>query len=428
MPTSDIPTHHRPRVALLLGVVLTTLATFTVFSADKASAAAEAAAVPPGVTVIADVHTDAIATFWEGGQLVLASKADTPAPRTRYEADQVWFHVDNDSKIASFPAGYEFIAPGGTAVWVAPEVQEANQIWPGFSLESVPAGTLDNDNTKLTLVGVAGPGDLELWQTGPVGDVNRLWSSDEAGFKSFTRKNVHMHANWAFTAAGTYHVTVRADATVGGAPVTDTAVYTFVVGDLPTTGPDPDAVATSIDAAPVTQTYGQTAKLSVSVSPATATGEVTVTAGSHVLTGALSGGTATVTLPAKALSPGGRSVAIAYAGVAGKFKASTGTAAVKVAKATPRVKVARAATKVKRGRPAAFAITVAANGVKPTGKVTVKVAGRSKTVQLDGSGTATAKVTIPRRTKPGPKTVKVAYGGDTYVLPGATSTRLTTTR
>ncbi|NHC14755.1 choice-of-anchor M domain-containing protein [Motilibacter deserti] len=200
---------------------------------------AEAGAAPP-YTVLSDVHTDAIATFWDNGQLVLDTKADTPALHTRYSNEDVWFHVDNDSRIASWPGGaYGFVAPAGATVWLAPEVQGQDQLWPGFSTESVPAGTLDNNDTTLTLAGVAGPGDVELWQTGTFGAPARLWSSDEPGYKSFTRKNVHMHANWAFTAPGTYRLTVRADAAVGGTPVSATGVYTFVVGDLPANPPPP---------------------------------------------------------------------------------------------------------------------------------------------------------------------------------------------
>lgn len=179
-------------LAFLLSLALILLAAI-VAGSTPASAASER-------IVIADVHTDAVSTFWDDGHLVLASKADTPTLHTRYEAEDVWFHVDDDSRIDGFPAGYEFVAPAGTTVWLAPEVQQPNQIWPGFSTESVPSGVLDNDDITLTLVGVDGPGDVELWQTGSFGAAQRLWSSDEAAYKSFTRKtNVHMHANWAFT-------------------------------------------------------------------------------------------------------------------------------------------------------------------------------------------------------------------------------------
>jgi len=717
----SVPDHVLSRsLAVLVAATLTAAAALAGLA--PAAVAEEATSAP---IVIADVHTDAISTFWDDGELVLASKADTPALHTRYEAADVWFHVDNDSKIASFPAGYDFVAPAGTTVWLAPEVQQPNQIWPGFSTESVPLGTLDNDDTTLTLVGVDGPGDVELWQTGSFGAAQRLWSSDEAGFKSFTRKNVHMHANWAFTAAGTYHLTVKADAAVAGAPVSATAIYTFVVGDLPedpgeptvdfnvfpeefvhgqqytltatTTGniegatyrwellqtgatdwytisnaegpidtadltftaqqswdgflwrvalldsggtriaqsepremhvslptptedglhilglaghyhsgnpislnavlvpadeadatyrwsvkradqgayhlidgvdgdvltltaeqaldgalirverlvegtvtttsepvtvevddhgapapqvvsisggtqyhegdsvtlaaqvtpasvldryqwyltaagsttpqpidgatsatytfpaaaahngaavtvavtgengavaygpsaphllvvtgtaPAPGPVATTITAVPVTQTYGKTAQLVVSVSP-NATGQVAVGVGAHTVTATLANGEAMVTLPKKALAPGKRSVSISYAGVSGTFKPATGTATVNVAKAQATVKVKPIASMVKRGATATFQVRVSASGVIPGGKVTVKIAGRKKTVQLNANGKLTVKLPVARAAKPGKRTVTASYGGDAYVAKAAGSATVKVTR
>ncbi|MDQ7909950.1 choice-of-anchor M domain-containing protein [Phytohabitans sp. ZYX-F-186] len=270
---------RRRLVFFLVAALLGALAAFTVVPTGPAAAADGPAPPPRSLSVIADVHTDAIATFWDDGQLTLATKADIPQPQTRYEADDVWFHVDDDSRIESFPAGYDFVAPAGSTVWLAPEVQQSSQIWPGFSTESVPAGTLDGDDTTLTLVGVDGPGEVELWQSGSFGAYTRLWSSDEAGYSSFTRERVHMHANWAFTAAGTYHLTVRADAAVGGAAVSDTAVYTFVVGGLPA---DVDTT-TGLEASDTSLVAGDAVTLTAGVSPAGVAGFVEFRDGTHVL-------------------------------------------------------------------------------------------------------------------------------------------------
>lgn len=409
------------------------LGTAGVPAGSTTAAAAEVTTAAP--IVIAGVHTDAISTFWEDGGLVLASKADTPTLHTRYEAEDVWFHVDNGSLITNFPDGYGFVAPAGTAVWLAPEVQQPDQIWPGFSTESVPVGTLDNDDTTLTLLGVEGPGDVELWQTGSFGAVQRLWSSDEAGLKSFTRKNVHMHANWAFTAAGTYHLTVKADAAVAGASTSDTAVYTFVVGDLPSDidpapsepGADPAPVATTVTAAEVTQVYGKTAPLVVSVSP-NATGQVMVEVGTETVSGVLSDGEATVTLPIKQLMPGKRSVAISYTGISGTFEPAAGNATVNVTRTVPTVKVKRVRATVRRGGTATFQVGVSASGVRPGGKITVRIGGKKKAAKLNSRGRATVRVVLPWSVKPGKRKVLVSYGGDTYVARGSTSTKLKVTR
>ncbi|MCR1785862.1 choice-of-anchor M domain-containing protein [Nocardioides carbamazepini] len=239
-----------------------------VLSTGSASSQAADGPAPPSTqrTVVADVHTDAIATFWEDGELRLASRADTPAPGTRYDADEVWFHVDDDSRVASWPGtGPEFVAPQGSTVWLAPQDQGPGQLWPGFSTESVPAGTLDENATTLSLLDVTGPGDVEIWQSGMGGAVTeRLWSSDEPAHRAFTRPRTHLHANWAFTAPGVYELTVRADAAVAGQPVSDTAVYTFVVGDLP----EQVLTSTSLTASVTELSAGDPVELTARVSPA----------------------------------------------------------------------------------------------------------------------------------------------------------------
>lgn len=191
--------------------------------------------------------------------------------------------------------------------------------------------------------------------------------------------------------------------------------------------PSPTEVATSISAAPVTQTYGKAASVSVTVSPS-ATGNVTLTAGSKKVTGGLTNGKVTLKIPAKALEPGTRSIGISYAGVPGLFKASSATVKVTVVKAAPKIKVKAANSKVKRGKTASFTVTVTATGASPTGKVTVKVAGKSATAKLSSKGKATVKVKIPKSTKTGKKTVTVTYSGDGRVTSGKTSTSITIAR
>lgn len=189
---------------------------------------------------------------------------------------------------------------------------------------------------------------------------------------------------------------------------------------------DPEPVATSISTGAVKQVYGKAAKLTVSVSP-NASGRVTVKAGTRTVSGTLSNGRATVTLPARALAPGKRSVTVSYAGVEDEFEPSAATAAVTVVKATPKVKV-KAPAKVKRGKTATFAITVTGVGVKPGGKVTVKVAGRSRTVTLNKLGRATVRIGIKKSAKRGKVTALVTYAGDARVAKGTARAAVRITR
>lgn len=187
-----------------------------------------------------------------------------------------------------------------------------------------------------------------------------------------------------------------------------------------TDAPGPESIATSITTRAVRQVYGKSANLVVTVSPR-ATGTVSLKAGSRTLVGTLTGGRAKVTVPARALEPGARTVAVSYAGDPGRFRPSTGTAAVTVVKASPKLTVEARRSKVKRGRTAAFTVAVTAAGVKPSGRITVKTAGRSKTVRLNAKGRAIVKGKIPRGAKVGKKSVSVSYSGSTHVAKGKTA-------
>ncbi|MFY1636505.1 choice-of-anchor M domain-containing protein [Solwaraspora sp. WMMB335] len=275
----------RRLVALAAG---SALATGAVLMPSSGAPAAEGPAPDPvDIRVLAGIHTDAVSTFLDDGVLELDLKADVPEGNgTRFADEDVWFHVTDAAQV-SVPSGFEFIAPVDSTVWIAPETNpngpdKPARLWPGFSTESIALGAIDDDETSLTLVGVDGPGALELFTNPPPfgGDVTRLWSSDESGFESFTVGRTHMHANWAFTAAGTYEVTVEASVAISGVTQTDTATYTFVVGGLP------EQVVTSTEMhvhGDSAVTVGTDVEFHATVSPSTVEGYVEYYDGSTVL-------------------------------------------------------------------------------------------------------------------------------------------------
>lgn len=265
--------HTRSRVVGAMLGAATLLATSLV-----PTAATAVEGPPPPSTelqVLSRVHTDAVSTFLDDSSLELGTKADLPAGNgTRLDPAAVLFHVDDASR-RTVAAGYEFIGPVGSDMWVAPEANPTGdggytQLWPGFSTESVPAGALVDDTTTFVLTDVRGPGDLELFSGGGLENVRRLWSSDE-GISSFRVGRTHMHANWAFTAPGRYAVDVRAEATTAaGAPVTAENTFTFVVGTMaPAT-----ATSTSLSVDATTVQPGDTVTLDATVEPTSAAGWV----------------------------------------------------------------------------------------------------------------------------------------------------------
>lgn len=256
--------------------------------------------------VLSDVHTDAVSTFLDDGRLALATKADVPEGNgTRLDPAHLVFNV-GDSSRSTVPAGYDFIGPAGSDYWLAPETNpsssgQQDRLWPGFSTESVAPGAITGDRTTFTLLDLDGPGDLELF-TGGFSGLNRLWSSDE-GISSFEVGRTHMHANWAFTATGTYTLSVRADVTTPAGPQSATADYTFVVGEVPPAVATETALTVS-DTSPVA---GDPVDLDAVVTPADASGFVEFLDGATVLGHEpVDGGTAT--LRTSALPLGTRSL------------------------------------------------------------------------------------------------------------------------
>ena len=252
--------------------------------ASMASADVGPAPAPVEYRVLEKVHTDAVSTFLDEGAFTLGTRADLPEGNgTRLDPATTLFHVDDASR-QSVPAGYEFVAPAGTSVWIAPESNPAGgdgytQLWPGFSTESVPAGGVDGNSTRFRLVSVDGPdgGDVEVWRGSGTG-LTRMWSSDE-GIDGFAIGRTHMHANWAFTEPGTYRLTVEGSAAIGGEPVTGTAVYTFVVGDLPETV----ETTTTLETSATEIVQGNPVTLSATVAPAGVDGHVEFRDGATVL-------------------------------------------------------------------------------------------------------------------------------------------------
>ena len=192
----------------------------------------------------------------------------------------------------------------------------------------------------------------------------------------------------------------------------------------------PAAPATLSVTAPATR-YGQAIDVSVDVSPAAA-GEISVVAGGRTLTAPVNAGTATVTVPARTLNPGARTLAVSFASadetVAGDART---TAKVTVRKAVATVNVKKPA-KVRRGKTARFVVRVKAPGAgKVTGKVRVKFAGKTRTVKVV-NGRAVVKVKVRKKFKTPAKgrqvTAQVRYLGSGKVVAKGSKVKVRVTR
>ena len=148
-----------------------------------------------------------------------------------------------DKANTTTPAGMEFIAKGGSKVWLIGATQVPGVPWLGVNTmhESIVSGT--TGPVQMHLDKVSGPGKMAVFMSGTFGGgVGQRVFDNVGGPTSYTvPANTHAHPNWVFTAPGHYVVTVTQTATTkAGKKVSATGTLHFAVGI------DPKSVAASI--------------------------------------------------------------------------------------------------------------------------------------------------------------------------------------
>lgn len=233
--------------------------------------------------IIAGVHADAISVFEDEGQLSLESMADIDGEHEmRLSPDEVIFHVEEATR-TTVPTGaeYAFLGTAGSDMWLAPEANPFGAVlWPGFNTENVSPGFVDGDQVTLRLESVSGPGTVHIYQKNEFNVPVRLLSGAGTTYRSWTlATGQHVHANWAFSAPGTYGLTFSVTATVGGTPVTAMQTYTFIVGHVPAGV----VTTTGLTANPPVTEVGSPVTLTANITPSNAVGYVEFLRGATVL-------------------------------------------------------------------------------------------------------------------------------------------------
>lgn len=257
----QFPLRHFSVAALALGLTLSPLAATPgvaeeINPSPTASVLATTSPEAAPVTVLRTEHTDAVALGLTDGKLDLFTYADLPgAPRTRLDPATTVFNLEDKAETrVQVPAGFDFLGREGQTIWLAPQTQVANVIWPGWNTEDIRPGALAGDSLTLELVGATTPdgGAVEVFQSSPFG-TSRVFSSQEKLPALTQPVGAHVHANWAFTALGTYELTFKASATLAdGTPVSTEQTYTFVIG--PTSSPEATPAPEASEPAPAPQT------------------------------------------------------------------------------------------------------------------------------------------------------------------------------
>ena len=159
---------------------------------------------------------------------------------------------------------YPFLADvAGKPVYVVPQTQNPGVVWLGWNTQD-PAVTATIDRGLTMRVGpVSGPGRAWLFlQSGTFGKPLLLADSGAAPGDVWIDSGTHVHANWAFSAPGTYTATVTfLGTTTAGEAVSASTTLRFAVGDAtsasealamaaPAAAPADGASASSSGAAP----------------------------------------------------------------------------------------------------------------------------------------------------------------------------------
>ena len=196
----------------------------------------------------------------------------------------------NDAAIMTAPdsADYPFLADvAGKPVYVVPQTQNPGVVWLGWNTQD-PAVTATIDRGLTMRVGpVSGPGRAWLFlQSGTFGKPLLLADSGAAPGDVWIDSGTHVHANWAFSAPGTYTATVTfLGTTTAGEAVSASTTLRFAVGDAASAS---EALAMAAPA--VAPADGASASSSASSSGAAPAASGGAPASSSSASGAASGG------------------------------------------------------------------------------------------------------------------------------------------
>lgn len=239
-------------------------------------------ATESGATILNLGHVD-VASLVEDRKLDTKIK-DTTAEGSEAGRDNGWvsWHEPENVVFQLLPEAeqqvpdreaYAFLGEPGHQFWLAPETQDHSILWPGWSTEHIPAGTLEA-GVDWKLTGMEGPGDFFIYTSAPgsmTGDqlvhFNTADGIDENDVLPLAAR-AHVHGNWAFTAEGVYCLAFERTAKLAdGTTVSDPFTLAVAVGETDPTAVDPancagsEPVMTVPDAPekPVASTEGNTA-------------------------------------------------------------------------------------------------------------------------------------------------------------------------
>ncbi len=222
-------------------------------------AAVAALAVGASVLLAAPAHADDLAepiSFDTGhidtfnialnddGSIRLNLQEDVTGSHVQRTPESVELRVKNSAFQENLPPAYLPVgAP--TSLWYLPLTQDPDLLWPGWNSQGAAGAWGGQAKVDIVVSDVDGPGDVYLWSSGTFGDPRTLLAGGSWKFPGTIQQTflAHTHANWGFTAAGTYKLTAQATITSADGARTSTSgvqTYTFVVEGDSTEEPPAD--------------------------------------------------------------------------------------------------------------------------------------------------------------------------------------------
>ena len=244
-------------------------------------------------------HTDVFTLVPNGPTISLVAKEDvtTPGAPTYHNPAKLILGVTDAAKTSATKK----IEGVGTAGYALPQSEDPALLWPGW--DSNALAPLRPTAIRLVIDEVSGPGRILLWRSAAFGVTSPIFeqgSLEAAPGRSILQNaSAHEHANWLFTDAGTYSLTLHGEVdTPNGHLVSAPASYTFAVGataiapstpgasapvepSTPGTGSTPPPAPAPQSTAP--QAPVQPAAEQCLPTPVTSNGSGTAVGGSHTI-------------------------------------------------------------------------------------------------------------------------------------------------
>jgi surface-anchored protein/uncharacterized repeat protein (TIGR01451 family) len=215
----DLGKHRTATLYLLVKVVegggelIINTATATSQTMDPAPGNNTAAASISPVaarTVFSQGHIDVDIGFEDGEIEMVLHDHDNDV---EYDPNSVLLHVKREAKtrVPSDPR-FAFLGRPGAPIWVLPQVEDPEVLFPSWATVEVPLGELQGDVVQLRLVSVAGPGKYIVYAVDGLAAPTLQLKSDGGPKQMTLAAGGHTHSNWVFTAPGRYLVTFEATA------------------------------------------------------------------------------------------------------------------------------------------------------------------------------------------------------------------------